>query len=118
MISRSICDYFFDAQSKSSDGLVPPVIATPHHFLISVNRGGIDLVAIILTEVPPLFVVEFLHRVFDTLNDYFGDCTETIVKVSACSVSVTHVLKYLRAMLHLMYLFVLIRKIPLLCMSY
>jgi len=80
VISRSICDYFFDAQSKSSDGLVPPVIATPHHFLISVNRGGIDLVAIILTEVPPLFVVEFLHRVFDTLNDYFGDCTETIVK--------------------------------------
>ena len=98
VISRSICDYFFDAQSKSSDGLVPPVIATPHHFLISVNRGGIDLVAIILTEVPPLFVVEFLHRVFDTLNDYFGDCTETIVKVSACSIVATYVLKYLRAM--------------------
>ena len=98
VISRSICDYFFDAQSKSSDGLVPPVIATPHHFLISVNRGGIDLVAIILTEVPPLFVVEFLHRVFDTLNDYFGDCTETIVKVRAFSVSVTYVLICLRAM--------------------
>ena len=81
VISRSICDYFFDAQSKSPDGLVPPVIATPHHFLISVNRSGIDLVAITLTEVPPLFVIEFLHRVFDTLNDYFGDCTETIVKV-------------------------------------
>lgn len=80
VISRSICDYFFDAQSKSPDGLVPPVIATPHHFLISVNRSGIDLVAITLTEVPPLFVIEFLHRVFDTLNDYFGDCTETIVK--------------------------------------
>merc|ERR1719348_2677108 len=38
------------------------------------------LVAITLTEVPLLFVIEFLHRVFDTLNDYFGDCTETIVK--------------------------------------
>ena len=72
VISRSICDYFFDAQSKSTDGLVAPVIATPHHFLISVNRNGIDLVAVTLTEVPPLFVVEFLHRVFDTLSDYFS----------------------------------------------
>ena len=33
-----------------------------------------------MTEVPPLFVVEFLHRVVDTLNDYFGDCSESIVK--------------------------------------
>ncbi len=59
---------------------MPPVIATPHHFLICVKRNGIDLVAVTLTEVPPLFVVEFLHRVFDTLSDYFGDCTETNVK--------------------------------------
>ena len=79
VISRSICDYFFDAQSKSTDGVVPPVIATPHHFLICVNRNSIDLVAVTLNEVPPLFVVEFLHRVFDTLNEYF-DATEGNIK--------------------------------------
>lgn len=80
VVSKSICDYFFDAQGKASDGSVPPVIATPHHFLICANRNNIDLVAVTLSEVPPLFVVEFLHRVFDTLSDYFGECTESNVK--------------------------------------
>ncbi len=31
-------------------------------------------------SVPPLFVVEFLHRVIDTFEDYFGDCTESVIK--------------------------------------
>lgn len=30
--------------------------------------------------VPPLFVVEFLHRVVDTLEDYFTECSETVIK--------------------------------------
>lgn len=30
--------------------------------------------------VPPLFVIEFLHRVVDTFEDYFSECTETIIK--------------------------------------
>ena len=46
VVSKSICDYFFDAQGKASDGSVPPVIATPHHFLICANRNNIDLVAV------------------------------------------------------------------------
>lgn len=47
---------------------VPPVIATPHHYLLSIQRGGISLVAACMQEVPPLFVVEFLHRVVDTFQ--------------------------------------------------
>ena len=31
-------------------------------------------------SVPPLFVVEFLHRIFDTFEDYFTECTETTLK--------------------------------------
>lgn len=31
-------------------------------------------------SVPPLFVVEFLHRVVDTFEDYFSECTESIIK--------------------------------------
>ena len=31
-------------------------------------------------SVPPLFVIEFLHRVMDTFVDYFGDCSESIIK--------------------------------------
>lgn len=81
VISRSVCDYFFDAQNKAvSLSDVPPVIATPHHFLISIYRCNIFLVAVITSEVPPLFVVEFLHRVVDTLVDYFNECSESIIK--------------------------------------
>jgi AP-3 complex subunit mu len=39
VISRSIIDYFFDAQNKAaSPPDIPPVIATPHHYLISIFR--------------------------------------------------------------------------------
>ena len=34
-----------------------------------------------MTEVPPLFVVEFLHRVVETFEDYFGECSESAIKV-------------------------------------
>ena len=30
--------------------------------------------------VPPLFVIEFLHRVVDLIVEYFSDCSETIIK--------------------------------------
>ena len=30
--------------------------------------------------VPPLFVIEFLHKVVDIIVGYFSDCSETIIK--------------------------------------
>ncbi|XP_048450473.1 AP-3 complex subunit mu-2-like [Rhincodon typus] len=69
VVSRSVCDYFFEAQEKANESEnVPPVIPTPHHFLISVYRDRIFFVAVIQSEVPPLFVIEFLHRVVDTFQ--------------------------------------------------
>lgn len=79
VIPRSVCDYYLEAQ-RSNPNDVPPVIATPHHYLISIQRNGISLVAVCMTEVPPLFVTEFLHRVVDTFDDYFSECTESIIK--------------------------------------
>ena len=39
VISRSVVDYFFDAQNKAANNHdIPPVIATPHHYLISIYR--------------------------------------------------------------------------------
>lgn len=35
---------------------------------------------VILITVPPLFVIEFLHRVVDTFEDYFSECSENVVK--------------------------------------
>ncbi|GBP12133.1 AP-3 complex subunit mu-1 [Eumeta japonica] len=78
-ISRSVCDYYLEAQ-RASPNDVPPVLAAPHHYLISIQRGGVALVAVCKQEVAPLFVIEFLHRVVDTFQDYFSDCTETIIK--------------------------------------
>lgn len=69
VVSRSVCDYFFEAQERASEAEnVPPVIPTPHHYLLSVYRHKIFFVAVIQTEVPPLFVIEFLHRVVDTFQ--------------------------------------------------
>ena len=56
------------------------MITTPHHYLISVFRGGLYFVSVCTAEMMPLFVIEFLHRVVDTFKDYFGDCTESLIK--------------------------------------
>ncbi|XP_074661834.1 AP-3 complex subunit mu-1-like [Tubulanus polymorphus] len=81
VIHRSICDYFFEAQNKAAcNDDVPPVIATPHHYLINIHRNHMFVVAVVTTEVPPLFVIEFLHRVMDILEDYFEEATESVIK--------------------------------------
>ncbi|KAI8429751.1 hypothetical protein MSG28_000300 [Choristoneura fumiferana] len=67
VIPRSVCDYYLEAQ-RASPNDVPPVLAAPHHYLISIQRGGVALVAVCKQEVAPLFVIEFLHRVVDTFQ--------------------------------------------------
>ena len=47
---------------------------------LSTIRSNIYYVSVCMTEVPPLFVIEFLHRVADTFEDYFNDITETTIK--------------------------------------
>ncbi|PSN44402.1 AP-3 complex subunit mu-2 [Blattella germanica] len=52
VVSRSVCDYFFDQQRKvGSPEDMPPVIATPHHYLISIHRCCMFFVAVCMTEV-------------------------------------------------------------------
>lgn len=79
IISRSVCDYYLEAQ-RSNPTDIPPVIATPHHYLLSIMREGVSFVAVCMEEVTPLFVIEFLHRIVDTFQDYFSACTETAIK--------------------------------------
>lgn len=59
---------------------VPPVIQTPHYYLISIQRGNVSLIAACKQETQPLFVIEFLHRIVDTFQDYFAECSESIIK--------------------------------------
>lgn len=79
IISRSVCDYYLEAQ-RGNPTDIPPVIATPHHYLLSIIREGVSFVAVCMEEVTPLFVIEFLHRIVDTFQDYFSACTETVIK--------------------------------------
>lgn len=67
VISRSVCDYYLEAQRANGND-INPVIATPHHYLISIQRGGVSFVAVCMEEIPPLFVIEFLHRIVDTFQ--------------------------------------------------
>ena len=69
VISRSVCDYFFEAKEKAVEPEnVPPVLRTPHHYLISIYRDKLFFLSVIQTEVPPLFVIEFLHRVAEMIQ--------------------------------------------------
>lgn len=51
VVSHSVCDYFFEAQAKaSSPADVPPVIPTPHYYLISIYRNNLYFVAVVQNE--------------------------------------------------------------------
>ena len=39
-----------------------------------------NILCLFVFSVPPLFVIEFLHRVVDTFTEYFSSCTETSIK--------------------------------------
>lgn len=81
VINKTVCDYFFEAREKAVNPEdVSPVLQTPHHYLISIYREKLFFLSVVQTEVPPLFVIEFLHRVADTFQDYFGECTEGVIK--------------------------------------
>ena len=102
IVSRSVCDHFFDAQTKASTPEdVPPIITANKNCLINIYREKIYLVAVTQMEgenwrltndhaskvtllfpisVQPLFVIEFMHRVMDTFTEYFDECTEAAIK--------------------------------------
>ncbi|CAL8257239.1 unnamed protein product [Lota lota] len=87
VIGRSVCDYFFEAKEKAAEPEdVPPVLQTPHHYLISIYRDRLFFLSVIQTEAPPLFVIEFLHRVAEMFQDYFGECSETVIKDNVVTV--------------------------------
>ena len=108
IISRSVCDYFWEKASKgiSHHGglstttsllsneeqqlLLPlavlPVMEVPNGdhgtvYIISILRDGLSYLAVIPAEVSPLMIIEFLHRIADIFVDYFGSpADESAVK--------------------------------------
>ena len=68
--------FFFRHCQRGQTQEVPPVIYTNKYYLISIFRDGLFLVAAVKADVPPLLVMEFLHRVVDVFLDYFGAVDE------------------------------------------
>jgi len=89
-LSRAVLDPFFEAKSAVVDPAdVPPTIYGGKHHLINCFNGHLYLVAAVKEDVPTLFVVEFLHRVFSIFTDYFGKVTEgTVMKHSVIAIQV------------------------------
>lgn len=68
VISRSVCDYFFEAQKKiPSPADMPAVVATPHHYLLTIFRNNLYFVAVTTTEgklrALPYFLNTEVYRV-------------------------------------------------------
>eukprot|EP00753_Platysulcus_tardus_P017546 PLAT6433.24.p1 GENE.PLAT6433.24~~PLAT6433.24.p1 ORF type:complete len:429 (+),score=203.18 PLAT6433.24:75-1361(+) len=73
VLGRAVCERFWEEASaclRKED--VPPLIVTPKHYLINIFRGGVFFLCVVSGELPPLFVIELLHRIADVLRDYFG----------------------------------------------
>jgi AP-3 complex subunit mu len=62
------------------DQEMPPIVTTSKYYLISIYRDGLFMVAATTGEIQPLLVMEFLHRVFDIFEEYFGTVDENTIK--------------------------------------
>lgn len=80
-VDRSICSWFWEHSISQRDfSKLPPVIASPTHYLFQIVREGITFLACTQTEMPPLMAIEFLARVANVLFDYLGGLNEDLVK--------------------------------------
>merc|ERR1712216_389110 len=78
---RTVCDTFWRERTKVPDPQdLRPVITTAKHYLVHAFRFELFFVCVVQTEVPPLLVLEFLHRICDVLKDYLGEVREDVVK--------------------------------------
>ncbi len=59
---------------------MPPIVATSKYYLVSIYRSDTFLVATTTGETPPLLIIEFLHRVFEIFEEYFGSVDEVTIK--------------------------------------
>uniref|UniRef100_I2CP32 AP-3 complex subunit mu n=1 Tax=Nannochloropsis gaditana (strain CCMP526) TaxID=1093141 RepID=I2CP32_NANGC len=78
---RAVCDFFWDEVNKYPEKEdVPPLIAASKYNLINIYREDLFLVASMLSEIPPLLVIEFLHRILDIFSEYFGGLEDSSIK--------------------------------------
>ena len=85
--SRAVCDFFWDEVNKyETKEEMPPVVATSKYYLISIYREDVFLLVTSTGETNPLSAMEFLHRVFDIMEEYFGNVEEGTIKENFATV--------------------------------
>jgi len=83
IVPKSDLEYFTNFLHKSTDITnIPPVIQSPYRCIVNIFRNDLLLVAIVSqdSDLNALFIVEFLHRIVDIIQNYFGDCNENLIK--------------------------------------
>eukprot|EP01032_Pedospumella_encystans_P015960 gene15960-18227_t len=81
LTSRAVCEFFWDEVNKyENKEEMPPIVATSKYYLVSIYRSDTFLVASTTGETPPLLIIEFLHRVFEIFEEYFGSVDEVTIK--------------------------------------
>ena len=64
--------------SLSTLALHPPPSQTKY-YMVNIYRGGMYILAVLAGEMPPLFVLEFLHRIYDIFVEYFGEVSGRVL---------------------------------------
>ena len=81
VITRNALDVFYEAQSKAnSPEDIMPVLSGGTFYIIHIFKHNIYFVAVVQGEIPPLFVIEFLHRMTGIFTEYLHECTEQKIR--------------------------------------
>ncbi|KAJ1398956.1 clathrin assembly complex, medium subunit, partial [Ochromonadaceae sp. CCMP2298] len=79
--SRSVCEHFWNEVNKyDSKDEMPPIVAAGKHYLISILREDIFMIATTASETQPLLIIELLHRIFEIFDEYLGGVDEATIK--------------------------------------
>lgn len=83
IVPKSDLEYLTNTLHTATDVTnIPPVIQTPYRCIVNIYRNELLLVAIVSSDsnLDSLFIIEFLHRIVDIIQNYFGDCNENLIK--------------------------------------
>ena len=79
-MQRNVCDYFWNEVNKKNPDEIPPIIPTHKYILIHIQRDSLYFLSVVASEVAPLLVLEFLHRVGDIFTYYFERLNENVIR--------------------------------------
>ncbi|KAG9306556.1 hypothetical protein G9A89_004753 [Geosiphon pyriformis] len=81
LINRQVVDYFNDQIGKvSSPEELTPVLSMSKYQLVHIQRSNLTFLSPVSSEVDPLMVLEFQHRIVDILTEYLGEVSENTIK--------------------------------------